>query len=397
MTLSIYLLCTIVTLINAQWGPIVKLSTNEVDTRQNENMGQCLAIVGNTLHVVWYDTISPKEAAIFYKRSLDGGKTWGNDTRLSPASVIDGDPLLAACGSSVHVVFWRNPYNTFNGISPPSLSYYKRSTDGGSTWEPEMMVATNVTFWPGLACSGNYVYISLNTQVTADSEVFFLSSSNNGASFNPRYQISNKLNGRSEDPSMTAFGNHVYIVWNDNRLDLTNLQLYYRHSADNGQTWGPETALSALPMRCYSPTVCANGNSVIAMMDNRSSQRIASFRSTNGGATFSPPIEIESIVANTGYPLIAIDQNNVHVTFGVIRGVNNYYLKSSDGGVTWSPPQIIATWPVSAPFLSGPTFVAVSGTVVHLSWSMLVAPGHNAIFYTNNPTGNLGVKDNHLG
>src|SRR5438045_978517 len=68
---------------DAQWGPDVKLSTDETAAVLNENVGQCLIASGNYVHVVWADMKS-KDRAIYYKRSIDAGTTWGPDTRISP-------------------------------------------------------------------------------------------------------------------------------------------------------------------------------------------------------------------------------------------------------------------------------------------------------------------------
>jgi len=70
----------------------------------------------------------------------------------------------------------------------------------------------------------------------------------------------------------------------------------------------------------------------------------------------------------------------------------NYYTVSNDAGVSWSTPLVIGVWP-QAPGFTGTNFMAVSGTVVHIYWSMLL-PGStkHSIYYTNNPTANAGTS-----
>jgi len=191
---------------------------------------------------------------------------------------------------------------------------------------------------------------------------------------------------------MAAYGNSVYMAWNDNRFDQNNLQLFYTYSTDNGVTWNGENAMSALPAVCYSPTVQVGGptgETVIVAMRNVTSGYINALQSLAGGtvASFnSPGVQIENAVNNSGYEVISIDGQNVHVTFGQIgNALYNYYMTSSDNGNTYTAPAIVATWPALVAF-STPLFIASSGGSIHLAWSMLTGSpgGHTAIYYTNN-------------
>lgn len=232
---------------------------------------------------------------------------------------------------------------------------------------------------------------NITTWVPYNTEVFFISSSNNGTTWSGISQISNAV-GRSEDPAMSAYGSNVYMAWNDNRLDLKHLQLYFRASNDNGLNWGAETALSALPSVCYSPTVYANGNNAHVFFSNTSGNPILVnyLKSLDGGQTFSNPVPITNI-SGSKYESAAADQENVHVIFnsGVASDDKSYYVKSSDGGVTWSSAVPIGMWPSSVTYTPA-SFISVLGNVVYLAWTMLNATGgHHAIYYTYNPTANV--------
>jgi len=134
---------------NGQFGPDIKLSTGAAFATLNENMGQCLIAQGDKVHVVWAESKN-NDHAIYYKRSTDKGANWGADTRISPTPGADSFPLLAHSGDTLHLVFFRN------NRTPQAASYYKRSLDGGLTWEPDVLLGETM-FWPGLAAAGSSV------------------------------------------------------------------------------------------------------------------------------------------------------------------------------------------------------------------------------------------------
>ncbi len=237
---------------HADWGPDVKLSTNETSARLNENIGHCLIARGTTLHAVWMD-VQGGDGAIHYRRSADRGVTWSDDVRLSPNPGFDSNPLIAQSGTTLHLVFLRNA-GTAN-----AASYYKRSIDGGATWGPDALLGTS-KWWPGVAAAGSMVYVSLNTVYADDAKnsvVYFRRSMDNGATWEEQQQISaapRRTGGRSEDPAIMADGNNVQLVWNDNRdaMPGKGMAVYYRRSTNRGKTWAPEAALTRAPLTLIS-------------------------------------------------------------------------------------------------------------------------------------------------
>ena len=313
--LFFYLLLAIPTALNAQWGPDTKLSTNEVSANLSENMGQSIVAVGSTVHIVWADS-GIDSGAIFYKRSLDGGVTWGPDTKISAPSGHDSFPLLAVSGNYVHVVYLEN------GDTPQAASYYKRSTDGGNTWGPSVFLATT-TWWGSVAAVGSNVYIDMETKSTpTNSNVFFIRSTDNGNTWSAQTQISNKANGRSEDPAIAAEGSSVDLVWNDSRDTYPGkgMAVYYRHSSDSGVTWGPETALTHAPAFTYFPSIFLNGPNVDVPYGTRQGAsgvyQLGYQNSTNLGSTWTTPQQLTNTTAGIMYPSVVRDGSNVHLVWG---------------------------------------------------------------------------------
>jgi len=365
---------------NAGWGPDTKLSTNEVAAVLNENMGQCIAANGTAVHVVWSD-MGINSGTVFYKRSPDGGITWGADTRLPGDAGHDCNALLAVSGSNVHVVFIRN------AGTPQAASYYKRSTDGGATWGPDVLLG-NTKWWPGVAAAGDMVYVSLNTMVDAtNSEVFFRRSTDNGKTWEPQQQISNAP-GRSEDPAIAAAGDNVYLVWNDNRdtpedpatHHRKGMAVYYRRSLDKGVTWGPETALTHAPDFTYFPAISLSGSNVDIAYGDRQTEHydIYHLHSTDYGTTWAPKEQITHSPTDVFYPMVVRDGLNVNLTWSSPAGL--MYQHSGNGGASWEPAVVLTSKGSFA-------FMATAGDVMHLIFRSQ-RDGHGAIYYKRNPSGN---------
>ena len=89
------------------------------------------------LHVVWHDD-TPGNYQIYYKRSTDGGTTWSANQRLTWTSNDSITPDIAVDPPGrVHVV-WHD-YTPGN-----AEIYYKRSTDGGASWLPSQRLTWTI-------------------------------------------------------------------------------------------------------------------------------------------------------------------------------------------------------------------------------------------------------------
>ncbi|MBK6772308.1 MAG: hypothetical protein IPG78_09310 [Ignavibacteria bacterium] len=110
----------------AQWQPDVRLTNNPAYSSTSENNAWCIAASENVVHAVWYD-FREGNNEIYYKRSSDGGISWGADTRLTNNTAPSFSPSVSVSGLVVHVV-WNDRRDGNYEI------YYKRSTDAGISW-----------------------------------------------------------------------------------------------------------------------------------------------------------------------------------------------------------------------------------------------------------------------
>ena len=355
----------------AQWSASVDLSPHAIAAGQNESMGSCIGVSGNTVHVIWSDQRSSAKAVIYYTRSPDAGLTWSSPVAITDTNGNAWNPAIAVNGSSVHVV-WRNIVNNIRS------SYYMHSLDGGATWGSAVLLDSAVADWPAVTVSGNNVYVANDIVASAvpyNTEIFFLRSTDNGVTWSAHQQIT-FATGRSEDEAITAQGADIFMAWNDNRN--TTMQIWYKHSGDNGVTWDSDVLINSEPS--YGTMVSANGTNIDIPSSGAPSghYQVHLNQSANTGATWGPDLNLTNDVANTYYyPYMVRDGADLHVTC-VKSIVGGMYIHSADGGVTWSTPYSIGSAGITP-------FVAVTGCVVHIVWDNA---GH--IYYERNPTGNAG-------
>ncbi|MCX6841271.1 MAG: T9SS type A sorting domain-containing protein [candidate division WOR-3 bacterium] len=212
------------------WGSVTRL-TNDAGTSHEPS----LAVAGDVVHVVWTD-YRDGNAEIYYKRSTDGGANWGSDTRLTnDASSSDG-PSVAVAGAVVHVVW----YDDRDGNGE---TYYKRSIDGGETWgsDTRLTNCSGALRWPCVAVAGNAVHVVWCDDRDGNREVYYKGSTDGGAIWSSDTRLTNDVS-YSFLPSVAVAGEAVHVVWCDDRDG--NFEVYYKGSTDGGAIWSSDTRLT---------------------------------------------------------------------------------------------------------------------------------------------------------
>jgi hypothetical protein len=365
---------------HAEWGDEVRLSSKDAKASLNENMGHCLIASDRTLHAVWTE-VQGADSAIHYRRSTDRGTTWGDGFRISPTPGFDSFPLLAQSGTTLHLVFLRKA-NT-----PQAASYYKRSTDGGVTWESDVLLGST-KWWPGVAAAGSMVYVSLNTiakDEPKNSVVSLRRSTDNGKTWEDPQLISTappRAGGRAEDPAIMADGENVQLVWNDNRDSAPGkgMAVYYRRSSDRGKTWGRETALTRAPAYTYCPSIYLTGAHADVVYADRQGghYEIYHMHSPDLGKTWGDKKQMNKTLSGEAYPAIVRDGPNVHMAWFSKNGIS--YRRSRDGGNRWDPV-------VSLAKEGAMPFIATAGEAVYVLFTSR-RDGFPAVYFKADLTGN---------
>ena len=384
----VILITTFVAMVNfaySQWEPDVRLTSNQAKSNISSTSQWNVAASGNFVHVTWQEA-RDLNWEIYYKRSSDGGVTWGADTRLTNQFAKSDMPSIVVSGSVVHVV-WEDERDGNAEI------YYKRSTDDGLTWSADTRMTNAVAeLWiPSIGASGSIVGIAWQDNRDGNPEIYFKRSTDAGASWEADVRLTNDT-AHSYFSSVAVSGSLVHVVWTEYR-DIDE-EIYYKRSTDAGATWGADTRLINAAGYSDYPSVAASGSSVhVVWYDDRenSTFQIYHKRSTDGGATWEAETPITSEPTGTDYGNIAVSGAVVHVVWDDYRdgGCEIYYKRSTDDGASWGTDTRLTNAKAS----DCPS-IAVSGSVVHVVFEDTRDGANREIYYKRNPAGNVtGIKE----
>ena len=274
--------------------PAVNLSSNE--GRSEIPME---AMSGNNIYIAWVDDTSGSRD-VFFRKSVDQGKTFGNTINLSNMPGGADNPQIIAIHNYVFVVWEHTPDN--NG-----QIFFKRSIDNGNTFDKTVSLGNNTGFY-GLP------------QVSA--------------------AISSKENDNNNNINSSI---NVYTIWHDSSNGIL-----LRKSIDGGKTFDKAISLSKKHALSFYPQIAVSSANVYATWvsiqnvgTKNQTNNIVFSRSTDAGDTFSNIINLTNNAKLSFYPQISISGNNVYVAWLNGTVVGNYLLRdvllksSNDFGATF--------------------------------------------------------------
>lgn len=105
---------------------------------------------------------------LYFTRSLDRGRSWSPDQRLTHAPGVSARPSIAAAGKDLHVVW-------FDGRDDNFEVYTKRSSDGGITWSSDVRLteAAGDSAHPTVAASGGFVHVLWHDTRDGNAEIYY--------------------------------------------------------------------------------------------------------------------------------------------------------------------------------------------------------------------------------
>lgn len=206
---------------------------------------------GNTLAAVWIDVRHEgPQGEMYFARSEDGGRTWASDVRLGrpgdPERRGHRYPRLVCDGDTIHVAWWSKVRVTGEGEEVgQKFIRYRRSTDGGKSWGPLLSVNTGAEgFVPSLAVDGSTgVFLAWNDERHGGGHSIYYNRSLDGGVSWPEQDFRLDTNtgtapGAAKEGvrvSLTTAAGRLFAVW-EGVIESGALP-YFRYSEDQAATW----------------------------------------------------------------------------------------------------------------------------------------------------------------
>ncbi len=261
--------------VGADWEwPVVVDRTTYTDKQwiMGDQDPQGSSPYAGNLYMSWTDTGWPYE--IVLSRSTDGNQTWSSPMQIASGDVQGSIPGVAPDGT-VYVVFGRSIFYGGSGTIE-----FAKSTNGGASFAAPALAAniTAIPFtlpnsWfrtpaslPAFAVSpaSGTLYVAWSDYRHGDADIYFTSSSDGGATWEPAVRLNDDPIGNGVDqfqPQVSVAPNgRVAVMWFDRRLECPDLEwippdhvglanfcidTFMTRSFDEGQTWDPNIRASA--------------------------------------------------------------------------------------------------------------------------------------------------------
>lgn len=367
---------------NAQWQPEVRLTNEPSESYLSGSNAWNIAVSANTLYIVWSD-LRDGNQEVYFKRSIDNGLSWENDVRLTNNPFRSWYPSLAVSNQFVHIV-WEDSRDGNQEI------YYKRSTDSGITWGPDIRITNSpvYSFTPSIAVSGQDVHIVWYNDRVGNNEIYFKRSTDGGVSWDAETRLTNNSSG-SMNASIAVLSQMVHVVWVDNRDG--NYEIYNKRSTDRGTNWSTDTRLTNNASGSFEPSIGMSLQTIqVVWKDHRDGNTgIYSKYSEDGGISWSTDTRLTDNPAIPENPTIAVSGQFVHIVWMDRRyGTTEiFYMRSTDKGINWGSEERLTN---SVGYSDFPS-IAISQQVVHVVWSDY-RHGNYEIYYKRDPSGNsIGI------
>ncbi len=183
------------------------------------------------LNVVWGDTETGNRRVIF-TRSTDLGATFSESRDISQSEGAAFEPEICVDQTDAINVVWEDT------AAGNSAIMFARSVDNGLTFSAPLAISdpTRRAIEAHIAVDrGNGIHVIWTDEVEEDSQIFYARSTDGGQGFSAPVNISNDEGRQARKPYITTFGNTIYIAYHTERT--TRKQVFLHRSTDGGASF----------------------------------------------------------------------------------------------------------------------------------------------------------------
>lgn len=262
----------------------INLSNNEMDSVYGQ-----VSTTNDHVYVVWQESMPGSDIRnydILFKRSTDNGSTFGQEINLSNNEGFSEHPQISSIDDSVHVV-WADDTGGNKQV------FFKKSNDNGNSFGKEIKLSDSnaSSFNQDITAFGNHVYVVwLEGILSGLYRVMLATSDDGGNNFHGPVTISENATAQTY-PKTSAFNGHVYLAWNVDDQPNTDSKggIFFISSSDNATTFDNISKLNTEENGFGKAQVVSSGNEVYIIWGGSANNKVSSLyfvKSNDNGRSF---------------------------------------------------------------------------------------------------------------
>lgn len=299
-----------------------------------------LVTQANVVQMIYFNP----EGSVVLRRA-DGGEQVLNDENEKDMQRTNA--VLHSDGQSLYALWRPKLIKAIDGVGGPGdkLVYFRASLDGGKSFGPvQRLNQKGGAFKPFIASSGKgdvYVAWTDERDSGTDLDIYLNVSNDRGANWR---QKDIKINGAESkmaiDLSLVADSDRVHVSWMT-RTDDQQFKIFVRSSEDRGATWQAPVAANISLSQPASPRLVKTSSGLLLCWG--SAETVRCTRSTDFGKSWSDSVVVQDSEGAAGLVLEADPKGNAHMLIAKKpadeKAKLNFYHVMSEGGSVFSKPQ----------------------------------------------------------
>ena len=348
----------------------------------------------NTIYVIWNGDVghgvdNEIQSDIFLAKSENKGNSFGEPINLSNDKGSSFNPQSEISSNNIYVV-WEDDTLAAetSDLNSNTSILFRQSKDNASTFSPIVSLSSinadssnpDIT-----TINGNTVYVVWQDDLDESSKILFKKSmSNENTLFSDQQIISDSQGSKFEiSPEIITSNNTINIVWDDFNSEKESSHILKRSSIDGGITFGQIMQLSDDSEFAINEIVNVYNNNVYIVWQGNTNGQFDVFlsKSSDGGITFSQPINLSNDPSDSINPNLIVVHNNLFVIWNdnSTKNYNVMIKRSSDGGITFSQPINLSNTTNSDSI--NPQLAAIANNKLFVVWQEDLSE-NNQIYFT---------------